>query len=179
MVDASERELVARCLRGDVSGFEPIVERYNRLLFGVAFRLLGNYQDACDATQDAFIKAFEHLDSYDPDRKLFSWLYRILVNECLNVRRARRASEPLDERLADPVSPLEAVVEGERRRRIQAALDELPFDSRQVVVLRHFAELSYGEIAETLGIAEKTVKSRLFTARQRLAELLAARGERR
>lgn len=179
MVDASERELVARCLRGDLSGFEPIVERYNRVLFGVALRLLGNYQDACDATQDAFIKAFEHLESYDPERKLFSWLYRILVNECLNARRARHASEPLDERLADPASPLEVAVNGERRERIQAALDELPFDSKQVVVLRHFAELSYSEIAQTLGIPEKTVKSRLFTARHRLAELLAARGENR
>lgn len=179
MLDASERELVARCLSGDLSGFEPIVERYNRVLFGVALRLLGNYQDACDATQDAFIKAFEHLESYDPERKLFSWLYRILVNECLNTRRARRPSEPLDERLAGAASPLDAALDGERRERIQAALGELPFDSRQVVVLRHFADLSYGEIAETLGIPEKTVKSRLFTARQRLAELLGARGETR
>lgn len=179
MVDASERELVARCLRGDLSGFEPIVERYNRVLFGVALRLLGNYQEACDATQDAFIKAFEHLDSFDPERKLFSWLYRILVNECLNVRRARRQSEPLNDRIPDLHAPDEAAASSERRERIQAALDELPFDSRQVVVLRHFAELSYGEIAETLGIPEKTVKSRLFTARQRLAELLTARGETR
>jgi RNA polymerase sigma-70 factor (ECF subfamily) len=147
MVDASERELVARCLRGDLSGFEPIVERYNRVLFGVALRLLGNYQDASDATQDAFIKAFEHLDSYYPDRKLFSWLYRILVNECLNARRARRPSEPLDERLADSASADEATANSERRERIRTALGQLPFDARQVVVLRHFAELSYGEIA--------------------------------
>src|SRR5512133_445856 len=170
MVDASERELVARCLRGDLPGFEPIVERHNRVLFGVALRLLGNYQDACDATQDAFIKAFEHLDSYDPERKLFSWLYRILVNECLNVRRARRQSEPLSERLPDSSAPDEAAANSERRERIQAALDELPFDSRQVVVLRHFAELSYAEIAETLGIPEKTVKWRVCTARRRRAE---------
>jgi RNA polymerase sigma-70 factor, ECF subfamily len=177
MVDADERDLVARCLRGDLSGFEPIVERYNRVLFGVALRLLGSYQDACDATQDALIKAFEHLDSYDPERKLFSWLYRILVNECLNVRRARHPAEPLDERISDGAQPDEAAAAGERRERIQAALQELPFDSRQVVVLRHFAEFSYAEIADALGIPEKTVKSRLFTARQRLAELLLARGD--
>ncbi len=177
MVNADERELVARCLRGDLSGFEPIVERYNRVLFGVALRLLGSYQDACDATQDAFIKAFEHLDTYDPDRKLFSWLYRILVNECLNARRARRPAEQLDERMAGSLAPDEAAEAGERREHVQAALEQLPFDSKQVVVLRHFAELSYAEIAETLGIPEKTVKSRLFTARQRLAELLTARGD--
>jgi RNA polymerase sigma-70 factor, ECF subfamily len=177
MVDADERELVARCLRGDLAGFEPLVERYHRVLFGVALRLCGNYQDACDATQDAFIKAFEHLESFDPDRKLFSWLYRILVNECLNTRRARRHVEPLDEGLAATGRPDEAAAATERRQHIQAALDALPVPSRQVVVLRHFADLSYAEIAETLGIPEKTVKSRLFTARQRLAQLLVAQCE--
>ncbi len=177
MVDPDEREFVARCLRGDTTGFEPIVERYNRVLFSVALRMLGDFEDARDATQNAFVKAFEHLDSYDPERKLFSWLYRILVNECSNLRRARRPDEPLDEREAAGSGPFEAAAASEQRDRLQAALGELPFDYRQVVVLRHFADLSYAEIAEVLGIPEKTVKSRLFTARQRLAGLLLAGGD--
>lgn len=174
MVDGDERELVARCLGGDTSGFAPIVERYNRVLFSVALRMLADYEDARDATQNAFVKAFEHLDTYDPARKLFSWLYRILVNECLNLQRARHPGEPLDDETQSPLDdPLEAVAANETRDRVQLALQALPFDSRQVVVLRHFADLSYAEIGETLGIPEKTVKSRLFTARQRLAQLLA------
>lgn len=178
MVDGDERELVARCLRGDTAGFTPIVERYNRVLFSVALRMLGDYEDARDATQNAFVKAFEHLDTFDPDRKLFSWLYRILVNECLNLRRAQHPGEPLDDETESPVgNPLEAAAASETRDRVQLALQALPFDSRQVVVLRHFADLSYAEIGEALGIAEKTVKSRLFTARQRLAELLQAGGD--
>lgn len=176
MMNEDERQLVARCLRGDTAGFEPIVERYTGVLFGTAMRILGDYEDARDATQNTFVKAFEHLDSFDPARKLFSWLYRILVNECLNARRARRADEPLEEQTAAGEGPLEAAAASERRDRIRAALLALPSESRQVVVLRHFGDLSYAEIGEVLGLPERTVKSRLFTARQRLAELLVSRG---
>src|SRR4029079_12586109 len=84
---------VARCLRGEPAAFEPIVRRYQRVLFSVAHRMLGNYEDALDATQNAFVRAYDGLDSYDPSRRFFSWIYRITVNECLNFRRARRDTE--------------------------------------------------------------------------------------
>jgi RNA polymerase sigma-70 factor, ECF subfamily len=166
---------VARCLRGDASAFEPIVRRYQRVLFSVAYRMLGNYEDALDATQNAFIRAYEALDRYDPSRRFFSWIYRIVVNECLNARRGRRAGEPLSEELAeaDPAAgPLESVAALERSKSIDAALVRLSEDHRLVVVLRHFADLSYAEISEAVGVPEKTVKSRLFEARHRLEELL-------
>ena len=164
---------VARCLRGDAGAFEPIVRRYQRPLFSVAHRMLGNYDDALDVTQNAFIRAFEGLDGYDPNRRFFSWIYRIVVNECLNARRARKPVEPLTEQLPDPEnSPLDDVEALERSASIDAALVRLSEDHRLVVVLRHFADLSYAEMSEALGVPEKTVKSRLFEARHRLGELL-------
>ncbi|HYT68921.1 MAG TPA: sigma-70 family RNA polymerase sigma factor [Vicinamibacterales bacterium] len=169
-----DREWVARCLRGDASAFEPIVRRYQRVLFSVAYRILGNYEDALDATQNAFVRAYEGLDGYDPNRRFFSWIYRIVVNECLNVRRARKPIEPLtDEVEADPADgPLRGVEALERSTLIDTALVKLSEEQRLVVVLRHFADLSYSEMSEALGVPEKTVKSRLFEARHRLGELL-------
>src|SRR5215510_13546368 len=165
---------VARCLKGDASAFEPIVTRYQRVLFTVALRLLGNAEDARDATQNAFVRAYERLDTFDPSRRFFSWIYRIAVNESLNLRRTVRPHESLPETLESAPAGMDAVEARELSERVQAALMTLTPEYREVVVMRHFADLSYGEIAETLEIPEKTVKSRLFSARQRLAPLLAA-----
>jgi RNA polymerase sigma-70 factor, ECF subfamily len=165
---------VARCLRGDASAFEPIVRRYQRVLFSVARRMLGNYEDAMDATQNTFVRAYQHLDTFDPDRRFFSWIYRIAVNECLNARRGRRPDEALADVFAESEggNPLEMVAAQERSESIDAALVKLSEEHRLVVVLRHFADLSYTEISDAIGIPEKTVKSRLFDARQRLGALL-------
>src|SRR5262245_47687995 len=88
--DADDRAAVARCLAGDTAAFEVIVEHYQRVFFTVAVRMLGNPDEARDAAQDAFISAYRRLDTYDPNRPFFSWIYRILVNGCLNDRRDRR-----------------------------------------------------------------------------------------
>jgi RNA polymerase sigma-70 factor, ECF subfamily len=170
-----DADLVARCLRGDRAAFEPLVTRYERVLFTVALRLTGEYEDARDATQNAFVRAYVHLETFDPSRKFFSWLYRIVVNECLNLRRARHPNEPLVETIEAPASGgLDIVAASETHDRIQAALMALTREYREVVVLRHFADLSYEEIGEALGVPDKTVKSRLFSARKRLADLLGA-----
>jgi len=172
MGDTDDAVVVARCLEGDSNAYEVIVTRYQRGLFNVALRMLGNYEDARDATQNAFVKAYQHLGTYDPAQRFFSWMYRILKNECLNTLRARRPTESVSPALpageaADPVET------GERHLKIQAALLTLSLEYREVIVLRHFTELSYDDIAATLGIPMKTVKSRLYTARQQLGETLA------
>ena len=170
--ETDDSALVRRCLTGDTAAFEALVKRYQRCLFNVAYRMLGSYDDALDSTQNAFIKAYEHLERFDTSQRFFSWLYRILRNECLNVLRDRRPSEqlPLDLSGDAPRDSLEA---SERQRAIQTALMKISADYREVVVLRHFTELSYEEIGATLGIPVKTVKSRLYTARQQLGGLLA------
>jgi len=170
---AEDIECVARCLHGDAAAFEAVVHRYQRVLFTVALRLTGDREDARDATQNAFIRAFEKLDTFDPSRRFFSWLYRIAVNESLNLRRSRRAHDPLEAAHASEVRQADPVEGSEREARVHQALLRLPSEQRAVVVLRHFAELSYEEIGEALQVPVKTVKSRLFMARQRLAPLLA------
>jgi RNA polymerase sigma-70 factor, ECF subfamily len=169
-----ERGLITRCLAGESAAFEPLVSRYHRPLFRVAARLLGNREEAEDATQTAFLKAYKGLATCDRERQFFSWIYRILVNECLNVLRARRPVEALAENMPAPRPDGDPVDTFETTRRVRQALLGLPAAQRDVILLRHFADLRYDQIAAALGVPEKTVKSRLFSARQRLCELLAA-----
>ena len=171
--DEDDAALVARCLAGEPAAFEPLVTRYQRPLFNVALRLLGRYEEAGDATQVAFIKAYTHLSSFDPAQRFFSWIYRILKNECLNMLRSARQMEPLPADLVAVGGPTDELDDAERRDAVQRGLMALSVDAREVIALRHFAGLSYDEIAATLGIPAKTVKSRLFSARQRLGEILS------
>ena len=165
---------VARCLKGDTGAFETLVRRYQQVLFTVALRLTGNVEDARDVAQNAFVRAFLRLETYDPSRKFFSWLYRIAVNEGLNARRDRREHEVLEDTAQAPPGH-DPVERGETSRRVQAALLALTKEYREVIVMRYFGELTYEEIADAIGIPEKTVKSRLFSARQRLGEILKER----
>ena len=174
MVDGDpDAQLVARCLGGDVEAFEPLVLRYQRPLFNVAWRMLGNREDARDVVQGAFVKAWEKLDTFDPRHRFFSWIYRIVVNESLNARSRRPPLQTLEgSDVPGPGGPEDALRSRERNDCLQKALLRLAGDDREVIILRHFAELSYAEIGETLGLAEKTVKSRLHEARQRLGRVL-------
>jgi len=172
--DSDDATTVARCLAGDTAAFETLVVRYQGVLFTVALRMLGNRHEAEDAAQTALVRAYERLGTYDPSFRFFSWIYRILANECLNVIRARRPADPVTDDLPLLVVPVDGVEEDRRRAAVQAALDALSPDYREVVVLRHFGEQSYDEIAEVLGIPSKTVKSRLYSARQQLGQLLLA-----
>jgi RNA polymerase sigma-70 factor (ECF subfamily) len=171
MDNGEDAAAVARCLAGERDAYEVIVSRYQRGLFNVALRMLGNYEEARDATQTAFVRAYEHLDSFDRDQRFFNWIYRILKNECLNVLRSRRPTTLVSDELpagsgGDPVESQE------RHKAVQTALMALSVEYREVVVLRHFTDLSYDDIATTLGIPAKTVKSRLYSARQQLGALL-------
>jgi RNA polymerase sigma-70 factor (ECF subfamily) len=170
--DADDAAFVRRCLAGETEAFGDIVRRYQRVLFTVALRMLGDYEEASDAAQNAFVKAYRKLDAFDPSQRFFSWIYRILVNECLNAKRDRRRGEPITPEVAVADSPADLLESEERRRRVQSAILALPIEYREVVILRHFAEQSYEEIAEALGIPSRTVKSRLHTARQRLGQML-------
>jgi RNA polymerase sigma-70 factor (ECF subfamily) len=170
--DAGDEVLVQRSLSGDPEAFEALIRRHQRAIYTVACRMLGSREEARDAVQSALVKAYEHLGSFDPRHRFFSWIYRIVVNECLNVLRARRPADELSPTLAAAGTPFDAAADGERARQVQAALLRLTADARAVIVMRHFGELSYDEIAQALGVPAKTVKSRLYDARQRLGEML-------
>ena len=171
-LDSEDLDLVRQTLAGRADAFGVLVSRYQKVMYTVALRMLGNTADAQDATQEAFIKAYQRLASFDSHYRFYSWMYRILVNECLNVNRAHRPEETLEDGAGEGGTPFDTTLESERSEQIQMALLRLTPEYRTVVVLRHFAGQSYSEIAEALAIPEKTVKSRLYSARQRLGELL-------
>lgn len=153
-----------------------LVSQYERLVFNAAYRILGNADDAADITQTVFLKVFEHISDYDPKFRFFSWIYRIAINESLNQVKKRRNQEPLADSQASPWRSPEEHLESQRLcNRIQGALMELDGDYRTVVVLKHMSGCSYQQISEILQIPEKTVKSRLYTARQLMKKTLGSR----
>jgi RNA polymerase sigma-70 factor (ECF subfamily) len=169
--------LVDACLRGDRSAFDELVDRYEGPLYNAAFRITGSVDDAMDATQAAFVKAFEKLHSYDPKYKFFSWIYRIVVNQSLNLVGRRREEPGLEIDLpAKGRNPESVLDDRERMDELEKALLELAPEHRTMILLKHLEGFSYQEIGELLGIPEKTVKSRLFSARQRLRTILRERG---
>jgi RNA polymerase sigma-70 factor (ECF subfamily) len=172
----TDEELVRRCLDGDRGAFRLLVARYQRPLYNAAYRVLGNAADASDVTQATFMEAAEHLDGFDPDQRFFSWIYRIAVNAARNVARRSRRETALGDAgrtEVDPDDPQSRLEGAERARRLQEALMRMSEDHRTVLTLRHFSDLSYRDIALVLDLDEKTVKSRLFEARQRLRALLS------
>lgn len=173
-----DRTLVRRCLEGDIVAFEGLLGRYEAPVFNLALRMLGNREDARDVTQSVFLKAYRGLETFDLDQRFFSWIYRIAVNESLNALDRRRATAPLaDDRLATTDhGPAESAESAERQVAVRSALMHLAPDHRAVIVLRHYVGCSYAEMARILEVAEKTVKSRLYSARQQLKEALATAG---
>ena len=172
-----DRIAVERCLEGDSDAFGELVTRYQRPVFNTVLHMVGDAEDAREVCQQAFMKAFEHLASYDRDRKFFSWIYRVAVNESINWLKARRPHEELDERIEHPrANPAEEFETLEEWRDLHEAVLALEPNYRAVVILRHFVHFTYDEIAAILKIPEKTVKSRLFTARQLLREALEEKG---
>jgi len=168
---------ITECLKGNFKSFERLVDKYQKPLFNSAVRMVNDYDDAKDITQTAFIKAFEKLDTYDPKHKFFSWLYRILVNESLNFIGKKRRSMPLEQDIMSPSeTPEEKFHRDELSRSVDEAVGGLPIDYRMAIVFRHFADLSYDELSYVLGIPVKTVKSRLYSARQILAKKFVERG---
>ena len=169
--------LVQACLSGDTAAFGDLVHSYEGKLYNLALQITGSRDDAMDVTQSAFVKAYEKLHTFDPGYRFFSWIYRIAVNEALNlINRRRRESKLEYDTEAVAADPEQTAGDREIWRRVGRALDELTPDHRAVVVLKHFQEKSYREIAQILDIPEKRVKSRLFTARRKLRETLVARG---
>jgi len=169
--------LVRRSLQGDRDAFSGLVARYERPVYNAALRMLRNPEDARDVAQTVFLKAFEHLADYDPQYRFYSWIYRIALNESINAlhRRTPLQSFAGDEVDGEP-GPEDAVRRAQLGRGIEEALMAIKTEYRSVIVLKHLLECSYQEMAEILGLPEKTVKSRLFTARQLLKEELLDRG---
>ena len=165
--------LVNDCKRGDRRAMSQLVSQYQRPVFNAAYRILGNMDDAADTTQIVFLKVFEHIADYDSKFKFFSWVYRIAINESLNQVKKRRNQEPLaDSQASSWRGPAEELDAARLSSRVQGALMLLNEDYRTVVVLKHISGCSYQQISGILQLPEKTVKSRLYSARQLMKKTL-------
>jgi RNA polymerase sigma-70 factor (ECF subfamily) len=171
-----DQALVERYRKGDREAFTELMIRYLRPIYNAAFWILRSADDAHDVSQMVFMKVAEHLDRFDSQYRFFSWIYRIAVNESLNLLRRNGHEEALDDDIdlpgSESANPESQARDAERSRSIQRALLTMSSNDRTVLVLRHFSECSYQEIAQILDVDEKTVKSRLFEARHRLRDLL-------
>ena len=165
-------------MAGDPQAFAALVEQYEKPVFNVAVRMLRNPEDARDVAQTVFLKAYQNLSSYDPRFKFYSWIYRMAINESLNILRVRgRNAGQVDEQLAaDDAGPTELLAEGQLRDAVLDAVQKLKPEHRAVIVLRYFVDRSYEDMGQILGIEASTVKSRLYEARQQLKDQLVSRG---
>lgn len=177
MSNDTDLKLVNLCLKGDKRAFGELIDKYQRTIFNVAMRMVNDYDDAKDISQTVFIKAYNRLDTFKPKYKFFSWLYRMLINESLNFLEKKRQHMKLEhDIISRDLNPEERYQQNELNRIVDEAVGELPIDYRIAIVFRHFANLSYNELSFVLDIPAKTVKSRLYTARQVLAKIFSDRG---
>jgi RNA polymerase sigma-70 factor, ECF subfamily len=188
-VESGEAALIARCASGDEVACAELVAAHQRMVYGLAFNLLGNRDDALDLSQDVFLRVFRTLSSFRGRSALRTWIYRIVVNQARNRqrwwRRRHHAEQvSLDDYLRNfgdlearqDILPDRLLASKETAAKIWQAMDQLPFDQRTALILREVDGLRYDEIAYTLDVAVGTVKSRLTRARQALrAELLGLR----
>ena len=178
-MDPAEEEQIwiLRSLQGDQQAFASLVTRYQRQVYNLAYRMLGSPEDAEDAAQEVFLRAYTALPSFELGRKFSSWLLSIASNHCIDILRRRRyAWMSLDDvsfRLVSPVEePASAVLRQEQAGQVQHLLQRLPEKYRLVVILRYWYDLAYEEIAATTGLSLNTVKTRLHRARLMLAKAL-------
>jgi len=180
-VSADDHRLIAECLQGRTAAFGELVGRYQDRLYNTVYRLVNNAEDAHDVVQEAFLNAYQSLDSFKGDARFFTWLYRIAFNSAISLKRKRRVAlgielgpggvhEPLD--ASEYSRPGQALERAEEERRIQEALSRLSAEHRAVLVLKDMEGQKYEAMAEILQVPIGTIRSRLHRARLELRELL-------
>lgn len=189
MTREEESRIVQKVIKGDVNAFEKLVIEYEKSVYNIALRMTGNSEDASDMTQEAFIKAYNSLQSFRGDSKFSVWLYRIATNVCLDFLRSRsrkptvslsvedNEGEEVQLDVADESQSPELLLDRQMTREsVRRGLDTLSPEYRQILLLREIQGLSYDEISQALGLEVGTVKSRIFRARKKLCTFLLQDG---
>ncbi len=177
-----DSELISRAAGGDASAFRELVERHRSMVYRVAYQFAGNHHDAEDIAQDVFIKVYRSLDRFRHDAQLSSWMYRIVMNACIDHRRRQspagaapfgdEAEQRMVNTAGDAPDPEATAYAGELGQVLESEINRLPRGQRIVFVMRHHQGLKLCEIAEALGLAEGTVKRQLHAAVHRLRQSL-------
>ena len=184
-----DREIVSLCQGGDVDAFEVLVERHQKRMLNIAYRIIGNYDEACEMVQEAFISAYKNIKSFKGKAKFSTWLYAICINlskNRLRQVRTRLHREPYS--VGNPIqvangqvtgdppssnpSPLEQLEARDVQQKVQGCINTLDAEFKEVLILRDIQGFSYDEISDMLKIPEGTVKSRLFRAREGMRDCL-------
>ena len=182
-MSADDHRLIAECLQGDTAAFGVLVRRHQDRLYHTVYRMVDNADDAHDVVQEAFLNAYQSLESFKGDSLFFTWLYRIAVNTAISWKRKRRVVVSIDagrngEPAVDPADPSDlsrpghALEQAEQERRIHNALARLSPEHRAVLVMKDMEGHKYEAMAEVLGVPIGTIRSRLHRARLELRELL-------
>ncbi|HHS50710.1 MAG TPA: sigma-70 family RNA polymerase sigma factor [candidate division Zixibacteria bacterium] len=184
---SDDSDLIPKIKKGDVSAFQMLVDRHKRRAYYTALGMIGDSDAALDLTQDAWVAAFRSIDSFRDGEPFYPWYHRILVNHCKNFLRHRKVVDRViagsidEERFSDlegtVFAPESLLEERETKELIWSAIESLPPEQREVIVLTHFEEHSYEEIAELTGVPKGTVMSRLFYARKKIAEHIGRKHE--
>lgn len=188
MTEVSEKKIIEKVLGGDANAFEELVLKYEKTVYNLALRMVGDRDDAFDMTQEAFIKAYGSLSSFRGDSKFSVWIYRITTNVCLDFLRSKSRKQQVsltvsddDEDaqldIPDPSStPEQQLMQKMSMQSVEEGLKTLPDKQRQILVMRELGGMSYAEIGKALSLEEGTVKSRIFRARKRLCAFLLDSG---
>jgi RNA polymerase sigma-70 factor, ECF subfamily len=180
-----DAEAVSLCKEGNVDAFESLVGKYQKKMFNIAYRMIGNYEDACEIVQDTFVSAYKGIKDFEGKARFSTWLYAIIMNlsrnrlSQLKIQRSREAfsiddpvgsddAEVKRETASDEPSILERLERKDVQRKVQGCIDTLDDEFKEVLVLRDIQRFSYDEITDMLKIPVGTVKSRLFRAREAL-----------
>jgi RNA polymerase sigma-70 factor (ECF subfamily) len=183
---SSDLELVEKARRGDRMAFQLLVEKYQKRIYAVAYGLLGNREDALDAVQEAFIKAYKSLGKFRGKSGFYTWLYRIATNTAIDLGRKRSRHDQVEFReeieaeeekgvypiAPSTVNPVDELMKKELGELIEDAIGKLPPDQKAAVMLREIEGLSYREISKIMKCSQGTVMSRLHYGRKKLQELL-------
>ena len=176
----SDAECVRQLQRGETDAFETLIRRHQKTIFNLVYRMLGDYDEAAEISQEAFLSAYRAIGSFRGDANFSTWLYRIALNHAttrrksLNTRQQRSVAMENAEPASDPhPGPAETMEKKEIRQRVQQALNRLDPEDATIIVLRDLQDVPYDEVARTLEIPIGTVKSRLHRARQALRSELS------
>lgn len=175
-----EKGWLEQSRQGDHAAFENLVRGHQQMIHSMAYRMTGSMTDADDLAQEAFIRAFQQIDSYRGEARFSSWLCRIVMNTCLNWRQREARRAEVHREWAREIQPGEIADENaaldENSRRVQSALDRLPAKQRAAIILTVYKEMNHAEAARVLGCSEATVSWRVFAARTKLKRWLKPAG---